>query len=293
MNDKGIIIKATGGFYYVETAEKVYECKARGIFRKKANSPLVGDKVLITISENGYSTVDEIFERKNTIIRPPLANLDTLFIVSSMMSPSYNTLIIDKMVAVCEYKNIEPVVIFTKTDLKDSADVADIYRKAGIKTFEYSSLDNNGLDAIAAELKGKISAFTGNSGVGKSTLLNALFPSLMLETGDISSKLGRGRHTTRTVELFKTEGGYVADTPGFSTLDIERYEIIKKDQLQYCFKEFDEYLGSCKFNSCAHVCENGCAVLEALKNGEISKSRHQSYVSMYNEVKDLKDWEMK
>lgn len=293
MNKQGIIIKATGGFYYVETADKVYECKARGIFRKKSHSPLVGDKVEITVSENGYSTVDKIFERKNSLIRPPLANLDKLFIVSSMLSPSVNTLIIDKMIAVAEYKDITPILVISKTDLMDSTQIADTYKKAGIKTYEFSSLDNNGADEILNELTGCVSAFTGNSGVGKSTLLNTLFPTLSLQTGDISEKLGRGRHTTRTVELFKVDGGYVADTPGFSTLDIERYEIIKKDELQYCFKEFSDYLGTCKFNSCAHICENGCSILQAVENGDIAKSRHQSYVSMYNEVKDIKEWELK
>ena len=169
----------------------------------------------------------------------------------------------------------------------------DLYKKSCIKAIEYSSVTNKGIEEIIEVLSGKISAFSGNTGVGKSTLLNALFPELNLQTGEISDKLGRGKHTTRTVELFKCFGGYVADTPGFSTVDLDRYEIIKKDELQHCFPEFEDYIAECKFTSCAHICEKGCAVIEAVENGLISKSRHDSYVRMYNEVKDLKDWQLK
>lgn len=289
----GIIIKITGGFYYVEADGCIYECKARGVFRKRGCTPLVGDYVNIDVPENdGYCSIESIKERKNSLVRPALANLDVLVIVSSVVEPNINTYIIDKMICAAVDKNIEPVVVISKTDLQDSSEYFDIYNKAGIKVIEYSSISKKGLEEIKEVLKNKVSAFSGNSGVGKSTLLNALFPELMLKTGGISDKLGRGRHTTRTVELFKCFGGYVADTPGFSTVDLDRYEIIHKDNLQYCFPEFESYISECKFTSCSHVCEKGCAVIEAVETGDIPKSRHESYVRMYNEVKDIKDWQL-
>ena len=290
----GIIIKITGGFYYVEADTCIYECKARGIFRKRGISPIVGDYVLIDVpDDDSFCSIEEIKERKNSLIRPALANLDALVIVSSVVEPNVNTYIIDKMICAAVDKGIEPVVVFSKTDLKSCDEYLEIYRKSGIKAIEYSSVTNKGLYEIKEVLSGKVSAFSGNTGVGKSTLLNALFPELELKTGEISDKLGRGRHTTRTVELFKCYGGYVADTPGFSTVDLDRYEIIKKDELQHCFPEFEQYIGECKFTSCAHICEKGCAVIEAVESGAISKSRHDNYVRMYNEVKDIKDWQLK
>ena len=186
-----------------------------------------------------------------------------------------------------------PVLAVSKNDIKNGDEVCEIYRKSGIKVFQCSPDDKSETDALRDYLKGKVSAFTGNSGVGKSTLLNMLFPSLELATGQISEKLGRGRHTTRVVELFELDGCFVADTPGFSTVDLQRYEMIDKEQLQYCFPEFEKYLGQCQFTSCAHTCEKGCKILEAVQNGEIAESRHKSYVQMYNEVKDIKHWQLK
>lgn len=287
----GIITKLTGGFYYVEAAENIYECKARGIFRKSGNSPLVGDKVEITVPKDGYCAIETIFPRKNKLKRPPLANIDTLVIVCAAAQPNPNLLVIDKMTAAAVNNNMEPVIVISKSDLADSSEIAEIYKKSGFKVFEYSSENPETANDIKPVLKDKITAFTGNTGVGKSTLLNVLFKDLNLETGDISQKLGRGRHTTRTVELFKIDGGYVADTPGFSTVDLERYEMIEKEQLQYCFPEFEEYLGMCKFTSCAHICEKGCKILEEVDNGKIPPSRHNSYKIMYDEVKDIKTWE--
>ncbi|MBQ5398207.1 MAG: ribosome small subunit-dependent GTPase A [Ruminococcus sp.] len=287
----GIIIKSTGGFYYVEAAERIYECKARGIFRKKNNSPKVGDRVKITVPDDGYCSVDEIEKRKNELRRPPLANIDMLVIVVSTVDPSPNYLVIDKMTAAAVDNDIEPVVVVSKSDLASADELVGTYRRAGILSFAYSSEEPASADEIRSLLSGKIAAFTGNSGVGKSTLLNTLYPELALETGEISGKLGRGRHTTRTVELFKVGGGYIADTPGFSTVDLERYNMIDKDNIKFCFPEFKELLTSCQFTSCSHTCEKGCAILEAVKDGRIPESRHQSYVAMYNEVKDIKEWQ--
>ena len=290
---KGIILKSTGGFYYVEAANGVYECKARGIFRKKNNSPKAGDRVVISVPQDGYCSIEEILPRKNTLRRPPLSNIDILVIVVSTTEPAPNTIIIDKMTAAAVDNDIEPVVVISKSDLKSGGDLLDIYSKSGIKVFAYSSEKPESAEAIRRYLKGKTAAFTGNSGVGKSTLLNILYPELKLQTGEISGKLGRGRHTTRTVELFKTDDGYVADTPGFSTVDLERYNMIDKDNIKFCFPEFKDYLTGCQFVSCSHTCEKGCAVLRALEEGEISQSRHNSYVAMYNEVRDIKEWQKK
>lgn len=292
MNKSGIITKITGGFYYVEAADVTYECKARGVFRKLGVTPLVGDRVEISVPSDGYCSIERVDERKNALVRPALANLDTLVIVSSVKEPDVNLYLVDKMTVAAVSKSITPVVVFTKSDLSDTSEYLEIYQKCGIDAFSFSSVDLRGLDNIKAVLKDKVTAFCGNSGVGKSTLLNALFPELNLKTGGISEKLGRGRHTTRTVELFKKYGGYVADTPGFSTVDIERFELIRKDDLKFAFLEFDPYFGKCKFNSCNHLCEKGCAVLEAVEAGVIPASRHENYVRMYNEVKDLKEWEL-
>nr|WP_316613592.1 ribosome small subunit-dependent GTPase A [uncultured Ruminococcus sp.] len=288
----GIIIKITGGFYYVEAADSVYECKARGVFRKRGTSPLVGDIVDITVPEDGYCSIDRIHERRNSLARPALANLDQLMIISSVKEPDVNLYLIDKMTAAAVNKEITPIVAFSKSDLAQTDELVELYRKVDIPAFSFSSVDNRGLDEIKAVLKDKVTAFCGNSGVGKSTLLNALFPELSLQTGEISDKLGRGRHTTRTVELFKKHGGYIADTPGFSTVDIERFELIRKDELKFAFPEFDRFFGTCQFNSCNHVCEKGCRVLDAVASGIIPPSRHDSYVRMYNEVKDIKEWQI-
>lgn len=292
---RGLIIKAIGGFYYIEAADnKIYECKARGVFRKNNLSPLVGDVVDVLESKEGYYVVEKIRDRKNKLIRPPVANIDKLIIVVSICDPIPNTLIIDKMIAIAYSKNIKPILVISKTDLACSDDIFNIYSNIGIKTIKFSLPNNYGIDEIKSELKNGLNVFTGNTGVGKSTILNCIDSSLSLSTNKISYKLGRGKHTTRQVELFKIKDRvYVADTPGFSTVDIERYELINKEELQYCFKEFIPYLSKCKFNSCTHRLEKGCAVIEAISKGEISKSRHDSYVSMYNEIKDIKDWQRK
>lgn len=290
----GKLIKGIGGFYYVKCDGEVYECKARGNFRKQKISPLVGDNVEFNVFENSENAIENILPRKNELIRPPLANLDTLFIVSSLTDPKVNTEIIDNLIAICEYKKIEPVIVFTKTDLDDSGEYyKNIYTNAGFKVILCDNNTGSGSQEIRELLKGKSSAFTGNTGVGKSSLLNNIFPNLKLKTGETSKKLGRGKHTTRQCELFDTDGGYVADTPGFSSLDFQKCERILKDDLPYCFREFVEYLPYCKFSTCSHTNDKGCAVLKAVEDGKISKSRHNSYVSMYEEVKNYKEWENK
>lgn len=288
-NNCGIIIKCLGGLYTVETPDGLYECKARGVFRSKGISPCTGDKV--QIKDN---VIYDVFPRKNHIIRPPLANLDLLVFVVSTVSPAPNFLLIDKFIAVAEYKGITPAVVITKTDLGESTEIRKIYSSIGIDVIEVSYNDENTIDAVRNLIKGKISAFTGNSGAGKSTLLNAVDSSLNIPTGEISRKLGRGRHTTRHAELYKlAEGGYIADTPGFSTFETNRYDIIRKEEIAGCFREFSSVEGECRFRDCAHICEKGCVIIDAVRRGEISESRHASYCTMYDEAKKLKEWEIK
>ncbi len=285
----GIIIKAVGGLYFVKTPEGIFECKARGIFRNKGISPSAGDEVIL----EDNIVISEILPRKNFIIRPPLANLDIMVFVVSTCEPSPNFEIIDKFIAVCEYKNIEPVIAITKIDLSEGDYIRSIYEKVGIKVLTIDYSKENSCDELKSLLSGKLSAFTGNSGAGKSTLLNHIDSSLSLDTGEISKKLGRGRHTTRQVELFSLDGGgFVADTPGFSTFDTNRYDIIKCDELSSCFIEFENYSDKCRFKDCAHIGEKGCAVKDAVESGDISETRYQSYVSMYNNAKQIKDWEL-
>lgn len=292
MSIHGIIMKGIGGFYYVDAGETVFECKARGVFRKRGQTPLVGDRVVISVPETGYALIDEIEERKNSLVRPPLANLDKLFIVVSSCSPSPNTLVIDRLISHAEKKQIEPILIFTKNDIGDCSTLGKIYEQAGFTTVFTDYSNPSFSEKLKCLMKDSISAFAGNSGVGKSTLLNAIMPQLQLKTGEISEKLGRGKHTTRQAELFKLPfGGMIADTPGFSSLDIENGEVIHKEELADCFREFADYMYDCRFTSCSHTVEKGCAVLKAIEDGKIAKSRHDSYVALYNEVKDLPPWE--
>lgn len=290
-NMNGLITKAIGGVYTVEAPDSVFECKARGIFHKKGISPVCGDRVEIEI-ENDTPVIVKIEERKSLIIRPPLANLDMLFFVASTCEPSPNLLLLDKFIAVAEYKKIKPAVVFTKIDKQDCSQYSEVYKKAGIDVFCVDNATGQGADEVKQALKNKLSAFTGNTGVGKSSLLNNIFPELNLQTNEISQKLGRGKHTTRHVELYKLEcGGYIADTPGFSSFDTNRYDIIFKEDLADCFQEFRPFIGDCRFQNCSHTKEKGCAVIEAVENGDIAKSRHDSYISMYEQAKQIKEWE--
>ena len=290
----GLITKAIGGLYTVEASDGVYECKARGIFRKKGISPCCGDNVEITPDPAGKGLIEKVLPRRSQIIRPPLANLDILVFVSSVCEPKPNLLLLDEFIAIAEYKGIKPIVVFTKIDKQDSSKYAETYNNAGLTVFEVNNMTGEGSDKVKQALLGKLSAFTGNTGVGKSSLMNRIFPQLDLATNEISEKLGRGKHTTRHVQLFKLdEGGYIADTPGFSSFDTNRYDIIFKDELANCFCDFKEYLGKCRFPDCSHTKEKGCAVIEAVNEGKIARSRYESYLSMYEQAKQLKEWEHK
>ena len=284
----GTIIKSIGGLYTVKSFDSIIECKARGVFRKDNISPVVGDTVEIS-----NDVISKILPRKNFIVRPPLANLDTMVFVISTTKPSPNVTMLDKFIAVCEYKNINPVIALTKIDLADYNNILNIYNTIGIKTFTIDYSNKQSYMDLKEYLANKISAFTGNSGAGKSTLLNAIDTSLNIPTGDISQKLGRGRHTTRHSELYQLDnGGLIADTPGFSTFETNKYDIIKKENLASCFREFSPYVNDCRFNDCSHTKEKGCAVIQAVKDGIIPKSRHSSYCEMFENAKLLKDWEI-
>lgn len=289
---QGVITKAISGFYYVNTSDCIYECKARGSFRKAEVSPVVGDRVVISVQGN-KGVVKEILERKNLLNRPMVANIDKLFIVSSHSFPSPDTFIIDRLTAVCEYNKITPVIIFNKCDTGSFAEFEKIYENTPYNVYTVSAKTGEGLQNIRDEIGNSICAFAGNSGVGKSSILNALLPELSLKIGEISEKLGRGRHTTRHTELFSCGNGFVVDTPGFSSFEGEKQNYSFKENLSQCFPEFSEYLDFCKFTSCTHTCEKGCAVLEAINSNKIETSRHNSYVKLYNELKDLKEWDLK
>lgn len=287
----GIIIKAISGFYYVSDGEKTYECKARGSFRESGVSPLVGDRVEFEQTEEEKGLVTAVLPRKSLLSRPPVANIDKLFIVSSYKKPAPNAYIIDKLTALAEYKEIKPIIVFNKCDIGGFEDWEHIYKTAGFKVFTVSAESGEGIELLKKELKNFVSAFTGNSGVGKSSILNALFGEMKLETGAVSDKLGRGRHTTRHTELFALpEGGFVADTPGFSSLEYDCADYEFKENLVYYFRDLKQYADGCRFTSCTHTCEKGCDIIRAVQNGEVAESRHRSYIALFEELKDLKPW---
>ena len=290
---ENIVLKSIGGFYYIKKADgTVIECKAKGKFRKLALSPLAGD-IVETEYEQGTNVITKIHERKNQFIRPPFANLDLLIMVISTTEPSPNYLVIDKMCAIAKHKNVEVAIVITKSDLSNCEEIKEIYQKAGYNVFISGENQNDELSKLKELMKGKVCAFAGNSGVGKSTLLNRLFPHLELETNEISQKLGRGKHTTRQVEIFDMHDCMVADTPGFSSIELDRDNFISKYDLQYSFIEFEKYLDDCKFADCSHTSEIGCNIKQAVSNREISQSRYESYCSLYERQKSFKDWEMK
>ena len=290
----GLILQGVSGFYHVEAADAVYICRARGLFRKDKRVPVAGDRVGIAVDGDGTGVIEVLRERRNMLVRPPVANLDLLAVVASVTDPSPNTLVMDKMIALAEINGIEPVIVITKTDLKAPDALEEIYRRAGFAVFVVSAQAPESIEPLRKVLSGKLSAFTGNSGVGKSSLLNRLDPRLSRETGETSKKLGRGRHTTRTTVLYRQPGGgYIADTPGFSSIEFERTQMIRKEALSGCFREFDAYFGKCRYGSCTHMGEDGCAVGQAVREGRIPPSRLESYQAIYREVKDWKEWEKK
>ena len=282
------ITKGIGGFYYVRTPEGIVECKARGIFRKRGITPVAGDNVVL--SADG-TMIDEILLRKNVFVRPPVANLDVLFIVASTTQPVPSTLVLDQLAAAALYKEVQPVLVVTKGDLAAADQLAQAYAGSGIPLIQLNHGTGEGLDTIRGYIQGHLCAFCGNSGVGKSTLLNALAPELNRETGQISQKLGRGRHTTREVEIFEVCGGRLADTPGFASLEAQKLCRIPKEDLQHTFPEFAPYFGQCRFTGCSHRSETGCAVRAAVEEGRISKTRYASYLAMYEEANARKEWE--
>ena len=289
---EGRIRKALSGFYYVDTGSEVLTCRARGKFRKEGISPLVGDRVEVRELGTGEGFVEAILPRKNAFSRPAVANIDQLVVIASGAIPKTDPFLIDRVAAIAALKGCSVMVLLNKCDLDCADALYAIYAAAGFPTLRVSAETGEGIEELKPLIAGKLSAFTGNSGVGKSTLLNALFPELTLKTGEISHKLGRGRHTTSEVELYPIgNAGYVADTPGFSTFDMERYDLFDKEQLDYGFREFLPFLGKCQFTSCSHTCEKGCAVLQAVTEGKISPSRIESYREMYQEVKDIKQWQ--
>jgi len=292
MTSEGIIMKALSGFYYVDDGQAVTACRGRGKLRRVKVTPLVGDRVRFTPLENGSGALEEILPRKNEFFRPAVANIDQLVVIASQAIPVTDPFLIDRVAAIAESRGCGVVVCVNKCDLADGEPLAAIYRAAGFRTLMVSAETGEGMEELRQAITGRVSAFTGNSGVGKSSILNVLDPQFALATGDVSQKLGRGRHTTRHVELLRLScGALVADTPGFSSFDVDRMELARAEDLQYAFREFAPYLDKCRFQDCAHVKEKGCAVLEALAQGKIQPTRHQSYVRLYQQAKAVPDWE--
>lgn len=292
---QGRILKGIGGFYYVETQKGLIECKARGSFRNRDITPLVGDFVEIEFDgDKNKGVINDILPRKNSLVRPAVSNIDKLYIVCSTTLPDPNFLNIDKLIAIALCNNIEPIIVISKTDLESFENLQKTYENAGFKVFHTNSALSGGAEEIKSSLSSCVSVFTGNSGVGKSTLINQMFPDLSLKTGEVSLKLSRGKHTTRHVELFPLQdGGYLADTPGFSSIDLESSNLILKDDVIKGFPEFDEFLGDCRFLDCRHIGERNCAVKTAVEEGKIEKTRYESYCALYSDAEKIKDWEVK
>ena len=298
VSDKGMtegrIQKALSGFYYVDTGAEVLTCRARGKFRKDGLSPLVGDRVQVRELGKGEGFVEAVLPRKNAFERPAAANIDQLVVIASAAIPRTDPFLIDRIAAIAALKGCEVVLLLNKCDLDPAEELYGIYTAAGFPTLRVSAETGEGLDTLIPLIAGKLSAFTGNSGVGKSSILNALDPTFHLKTGEISTALGRGRHTTRHVELFRLGcGAEVIDSPGFSSFETEELNWELKQHLPETFPEFRPYLGQCRFQDCSPTREKGCAVLAALKEGKIQPSRHKSYLRLYEELKPLQEWQRK
>ena len=289
---EGRIQKALSGFYYVDTGSELLTCRARGKFRKEGISPLVGDRVEVRELGNGEGVVDRILPRRNFFTRPAVANIDQLVVIASAAVPRTDPFLIDRVAAISALKGCETVVLLNKCDLDRADELYEIYHKAGFQTLRVSAETGEGLEELKGVIQGKLSAFTGNSGVGKSSILNALDPEFRLKVGEISDALGRGRHTTRHVELYRLGfGAEVMDSPGFSSFETEELNLELKRRLPETFREFEPFLDGCRFVGCSHTKEKGCAVLEAVKQGRIQKCRHESYLRLHEELKPLRDWQ--
>ena len=290
----GRIQKALSGFYYVDTGETVLQCRARGKFRKEGISPLVGDRVEIRDLGGGEGFVEKILPRRNAFSRPAVANIDQLVVIASAAIPKTDPFLIDRVAAIAALKDCAVVVLLNKCDLDPADALYGIYHASGFPTLRVSAETGEGMEDLKGLISGKLSAFTGNSGVGKSSILNALDPEFHLQVGEVSTALGRGRHTTRHVELRRLScGAEVVDTPGFSSFDGSELELELKRRLPETFLEFAPYIDNCRFVGCSHTREKGCAVLEALRRGELQKSRHSSYLRLWEELKPLRDWQEK
>lgn len=291
---EGTIVKALSGFYYVSTGENIYECKARGKFRLDGTSPLVGDRVCFAADENGKGYIELVADRKNSFIRPAVANIDALVFVAANTNPVTDPFLIDRVSVIADEADCELIICINKTDIDPAEELYTIYTRSGFKTFRTSAQTGDGIDELKAALKGKICAFTGNSGVGKSSILNSIVPSFNIEVAAVSAKLGRGKHTTRHVELYNVGNNtFIADTPGFASFDIEMMQTIDKQDLQHDFREFKKHIGKCRFNDCAHLKEPGCAIVSAVQNGEIMPTRYQSYKRLYELSAQNNFWEVK
>ena len=290
--EEGIIRKAISGFYYVDTGGELISCRARGTMRRDKITPLVGDRVRIAITGLGTGVLEEVIPRANAFIRPPVANLDQMIVFASAVIPVTDPYLIDRVTAVAELHGVTPVICINKCDLDSGEALFDIYSRTCYKTIRTSAVTGEGIEELRRVIAGKVSAFTGNSGVGKSSILNALVPGFQIKTNEVSDKLGRGRHTTRHVELYRLpDDAIVADTPGFSSFDTQRMDLIAKEDLQYSFPEFSPFFGQCRFRDCRHTGESGCAVMNAVEKGIIHPSRHSSYVRLYQLASQTKEWE--
>lgn len=290
--ETGRIIKSLSGFYDVRTENKVITCRARGSMRRTGLSPQVGDIVDISV-EKGKGMVERIHPRKNSFVRPAVSNLDLLVVFAANVNPVTEPFLIDRVAAIAGDQEVPVCICVNKCDMDPAEDLAAIYRQAGYTVIQTSAETGLGIDELRKALSGKFCAFTGNSGVGKSSILNALSPELKLPVGEVSEKLGRGRHTTRHVELYDVDDALIADTPGFSSFDTDQMEVILKENLQYAFPEFGKYIGTCQFRDCSHRKEPGCAVTTALAAGDIGKSRYESYLKLYEKAMQINEWELK
>ena len=290
---QGQIVRALSEFYEVVLEDaQIITCKARGRFRKNEETPLVGDWVTITKTAENSGMIDQIQKRKNRFVRPPVANIDTMILLASAVNPVTDPFLLDRITAIAESKDVQPIICINKSDLDPGDALFDIYTKAGFFTLRTSAKSGEGIEALRHEIDGKVCAFVGNSGVGKSSILNALEPGFAAKTAEVSDKLGRGKHTTRHVELFSLGGQtQIADTPGFSSFDLGMMEFGTKEELQYAFRDFAPFLGQCRFRDCIHVGEVDCAVKQAVSEYEITETRYQSYVRLFGMLSEKKSWE--